>query len=472
MAHMNQERKAKIAEALKKVVPAGWKYSLSVHHHSTIVMTISKAPVDLMQEVSYVAGDPHKQDYCQVNIYHPHHFFKKSLPTIKAIIDALNLRGDPDSNYDNSDIQTDYFDQGWYVHLNIGKWGKPFVYDEDNDASDKVKKAEAWKKQKIKMMESIAAYGKYTKAVDPFLQPLSTEESLFKADLPASANGVAGETSLSQFHEKGCQPMFGTPDDGIPHPNHKYLDMVVKDLIADDKIVQNLLFTGTSHAKFSAPGPNLQNIPKDKFSLTGKGEFKILPQEAPKYHWVKVDSIPDSPMVDEKKPAWMNALPPDYDKCHSVAWDVKPDYVTMKTMDGTEQTILKAQHCKVVLDMGNWVKYEVPVPHEFVKKMEHYTNMGNSDVVAFKLAVADAITTYEKEAPMQKVLKDIEDHMMLGTSTSIPLCLQGDINNGLFSGYDPHLKNLLGPKEKSLQDIVKESGSTHLIVVKPGEKLK
>jgi phenolic acid decarboxylase len=44
MAYVNQEKKAKI---LKKVMPKGWKYSLAVRNHSTIVCTIKSAPVDL-----------------------------------------------------------------------------------------------------------------------------------------------------------------------------------------------------------------------------------------------------------------------------------------------------------------------------------------------------------------------------------------------------------------------------------------
>ena len=48
MAYMNQEKKSKIAAALKGVVPDGWKYSLSVRNHSTIVMTITAAPFDLI----------------------------------------------------------------------------------------------------------------------------------------------------------------------------------------------------------------------------------------------------------------------------------------------------------------------------------------------------------------------------------------------------------------------------------------
>jgi len=29
-------------------------------------------------------------------------------------------------NHDRSDIQSDYFDVGWYKSVNIGKWNKPY----------------------------------------------------------------------------------------------------------------------------------------------------------------------------------------------------------------------------------------------------------------------------------------------------------------------------------------------------------
>ena len=32
-------------------------------------------------------------------------------------------------NWDNSDSQTDYFDVHFYLHLNIGKWNKPYVQE-------------------------------------------------------------------------------------------------------------------------------------------------------------------------------------------------------------------------------------------------------------------------------------------------------------------------------------------------------
>ena len=34
-------------------------------------------------------------------------------------------------NHDNSDIQSDYFDVGWYKEINIGKWDRPYQFTKD-----------------------------------------------------------------------------------------------------------------------------------------------------------------------------------------------------------------------------------------------------------------------------------------------------------------------------------------------------
>lgn len=124
---MNQERKARIAAALKPLMPAGWKYSLAVQNHTTLVLTIQAAPVDLLAEVNRMAQRGsrgwHADTYCRVNEYCLEAYFEGSLlETFQKISDAMN-----DGNHDRSDIQTDYFDVGWYTEISLGRWGRPFV---------------------------------------------------------------------------------------------------------------------------------------------------------------------------------------------------------------------------------------------------------------------------------------------------------------------------------------------------------
>lgn len=118
MAFVSKEKKAKISEALKLVVPKGWRYTLKVQHRSTITMTIREAPIDLV----LLAGEE-KKSYTDINIYYLEKSFQKDLlETFQKIKDALNT-----DNYDRSDPQTDYFCVGHYIGIQIGEYDKPFV---------------------------------------------------------------------------------------------------------------------------------------------------------------------------------------------------------------------------------------------------------------------------------------------------------------------------------------------------------
>lgn len=125
MAYMSQEKKSKIAAALKSVVPTSWKYSLAVRNHSTIVMTVASAPFDLLAAFKPAFGCDKPPTYLSVNTHHigTHCQDECLAEVLQKIADALNL-----DNHDNSDLMTDYFDVGHYVELTIGRWDKPFVF--------------------------------------------------------------------------------------------------------------------------------------------------------------------------------------------------------------------------------------------------------------------------------------------------------------------------------------------------------
>ena len=131
MAYVDQNKKTLIAAALKSVMPKGWKWSLAVQNHSTIVLTISQAPVDLLAEYTRVGNERRRYgeasharvDHADVNHYHLDGAFDgELLETFSKIVAALNT-----NNHDRSDIQSDYFDVGHYVAVKIGRWNKPFV---------------------------------------------------------------------------------------------------------------------------------------------------------------------------------------------------------------------------------------------------------------------------------------------------------------------------------------------------------
>ena len=125
MAYMNQEKKAVIAAALKKIMPKNWKYSLAVENHSTIVLTIASAPVDLLKicaDAGYQSASAY--GYVQINTHYMVENFKDSevAELFGKIRDALYGA----DYYDDSDSQVDYFNTAYYVSMNVGKWNKAF----------------------------------------------------------------------------------------------------------------------------------------------------------------------------------------------------------------------------------------------------------------------------------------------------------------------------------------------------------
>lgn len=130
MAWMNQEKKAKLAPAIKKVLAKyGFKGTIGVRTHTTLVVNIKSGKLDLIKNynetVSGLYGDGRTrkaEDSLYVNPYWYHeHFTGKAKDFFKELFTAMN-----DGNHDRSDIQSDYFDVGWYVDVNVGKWDKPY----------------------------------------------------------------------------------------------------------------------------------------------------------------------------------------------------------------------------------------------------------------------------------------------------------------------------------------------------------
>lgn len=130
MAYMNQERKATIAANLKPVLKAfGVKGSLSVRNHSTIVLTLTSGKVDFVKDFIAVTRDNAKLTYERGFTVNPYwfqeHYTGDSLAFLHEVIAALKSAG----WYDNSDVQSDYFNTAYYFDINVGKWDKPYILE-------------------------------------------------------------------------------------------------------------------------------------------------------------------------------------------------------------------------------------------------------------------------------------------------------------------------------------------------------
>lgn len=127
MAYMSQENKKQIAPVVKAICKKyGVKATMAVRHHSTLVLNIKSGKIDFIgnynETVNTMRGDRKAEGNIDVNPYWYHdHFSGVAKDFLKEIFGAMNQ-----GNWDKSDIQTDYFNVGWYVDVNVGSWDKSY----------------------------------------------------------------------------------------------------------------------------------------------------------------------------------------------------------------------------------------------------------------------------------------------------------------------------------------------------------
>lgn len=136
MAYVSQDLKNRLSGNIKSVLKKyGMKGSLSVRHHSTLVLNLKSGPIDFIGNSNETCGKdfyqvsrgfrPNTGNYCQVNVYHyASHYSGKALDFLNEIIPLMH---GPDY-FDHTDAQIDYFHCSHYIDINIGKWDSPYVY--------------------------------------------------------------------------------------------------------------------------------------------------------------------------------------------------------------------------------------------------------------------------------------------------------------------------------------------------------
>jgi hypothetical protein len=123
MAYVNNEKKSNIQAALKPIFK---KYGLKAtvarnSYHSTLVVNIASGIIDFKNVY----------DDRRVNVYHINQYYDGiARQCLNEILDAIKLSGEW---YDESNAQIDYFNTAFYIDINIGKWDKPYVYNEPNN---------------------------------------------------------------------------------------------------------------------------------------------------------------------------------------------------------------------------------------------------------------------------------------------------------------------------------------------------
>jgi hypothetical protein len=111
MAYMTTENAKRIRTELKKSFP---EFKFSVKKGSgnlSIDVTILSGPVIF---------DSERPDHSDLNPYYLNKYEHSEI--LERMIAIIN-----NGNWDKSDIMTDYFNVGWYVHFHQGKWDKPYI---------------------------------------------------------------------------------------------------------------------------------------------------------------------------------------------------------------------------------------------------------------------------------------------------------------------------------------------------------
>ena len=114
MAYVSQEKKAQLAPAIKAVLNKyGMKGSISVRHHSSLVVTVKQGPIDFG-----------KDDYIQVNTYWINDHYEG---TARDFLNELKAAMEGPGFFNEDDAMTDYFHRSHYTDINIGAWNKPYA---------------------------------------------------------------------------------------------------------------------------------------------------------------------------------------------------------------------------------------------------------------------------------------------------------------------------------------------------------
>lgn len=127
MAYVSQADKAELVPAIKAVMKKyDMKCSISVRHHSTLVVTVKSGAIDFSEHLE--SAKAWANDYIEVNTYWINDHYKGIIRNfLLELKDAMEGPG----FYNNDDVMTDYFNRSHYVDINIGQWGKPYVHVKD-----------------------------------------------------------------------------------------------------------------------------------------------------------------------------------------------------------------------------------------------------------------------------------------------------------------------------------------------------
>ncbi|WP_151193838.1 hypothetical protein [Cysteiniphilum sp. JM-1] len=129
MAYMTQVKKKSIQPQIKALAKKyGVTCTLAVEYYSTIVLNIRSGKLDFLENYH----NARRREYDVRERGHLDLRFKRHVEDNFTgdcqffLNDAMNILYSMEY-YNESDVYRDYFDVAYYVTINIGKWGKPYL---------------------------------------------------------------------------------------------------------------------------------------------------------------------------------------------------------------------------------------------------------------------------------------------------------------------------------------------------------
>ena len=135
MAYISTDDVKHIRNTLKKEFP---KYKFSVRRDSIYSVTVSFMKGPSFKDWEYrdrytgemKVGSLNDGEHHQINHFYTTDFYgienAKILDKVYRIMKVAPALNGGKAWYDNSDAMTDYFDTAYYMHIEVGKWDKPY----------------------------------------------------------------------------------------------------------------------------------------------------------------------------------------------------------------------------------------------------------------------------------------------------------------------------------------------------------
>jgi hypothetical protein len=101
MAYITSEEVKEIRNEIKAAFPKTFKFSITREHYCKVNVALMASPLEIEGNLNRTF---------------------KNHKTIKRIIDSIVNK----KNFDLSDSMTDYFHVGFYTHIQVGQWDKPY----------------------------------------------------------------------------------------------------------------------------------------------------------------------------------------------------------------------------------------------------------------------------------------------------------------------------------------------------------